>query len=128
MRWASTGMLWLLPAMAPMQGTGRADALMPEPTGPFSAWPPGSRAAAIKGVSFRCSLTSIMALGNYGGPRDAAKPGAQAFAFACMVHQMPADWPDRPDVLGREQAAYRSAKALDPGFPDPERLFPPSSP
>ena len=71
-------------------------------------------------------MSSVMMLGNYEGPKEALRTGAQALGLACMVHQMPPDWPERSDSLEKEAAALRSARTLDPAFLDPGKVFPPS--
>lgn len=69
-----------------------------------------------------------MVLGNYQGPKEATKSGGQALSFACLAMQMPADWPGRSEALDREAMAYKATKEIDPNFPDPEKIFPPSKP
>jgi hypothetical protein len=45
-----------------------------------------------------------------------------AFMNACMVRQMPDDWPEQKDTAGEAADEYELAKRLDARLPDPTLL------
>jgi hypothetical protein len=95
----------------------------PMPAGPFSSWPEETKKPAVASLEFRCGMVGIMALGNYQGPKEAAKEMVQALAIACTDRQMPADWPGHADMRAALQQHYSAAHGLDPNLPDPVAMM-----
>ena len=95
---------------------------IPLPPGPYASWPEQRQDMAVRGLRSRCMLVAGMAFGDYQGPRRAMTDGVAAITSACVVKQMPNDWPGRSAEQAREATHYRAAKAIDPQFPDPDLL------
>jgi hypothetical protein len=57
---------------------------------------------------------------NYAGPGLAAAHDAMAITSACVIAQMPDDWPGKANEEGQLAKHYAAAKELDPKVPDPE--------
>jgi len=83
---------------------------------PYSARTRESRSAVERTASTRCISQATNALGDYSGPQAARENAAGAFFMACVLKQMPQDWPLARDM--QEQAARMAvaARAADPNI------------
>ncbi len=63
-------------------------------------------------------VSSRTALNEYHGPRNAVIPLAGVLLSACLLREMPDDWPDRLELQKLEAKSYGDAKVADPAIHD----------
>jgi hypothetical protein len=93
------------------------------PPSPFMAAPGDTDATR---VAKKCGFLAAMSGDNFKGSElDAAKAYATSVFYICLVHAVPADWPDAGATLKRGQDAFSQAQALKPDLTtSPETLGP----
>jgi hypothetical protein len=94
-----------------------------QPPSPFMAAPGDTDANR---VAKKCGFLAAMSGDSFKGSElDAAKAYVTSVFYICLVHAMPADWPDARATLKKGQESFSQAQALKPDLTtNPETLGP----
>ncbi len=94
-------------------------AMTPIPPGPFVSWPEDIKNTAVISLMRRCNFISVMAMGNFQGPKETGTEMLQSLMLACIDHQMPDDWPNHDEVRTAIQQHFDAARQVVPNLPNP---------
>jgi hypothetical protein len=86
------------------------------PQSPLSPSPQDDNATRVRK---QCIFLAVMSTDGI-PDLTAAKPFSASVFHICLVHAMPADWPDAQAVLKRGRQEYQDALKLNPKLFDPE--------